>query len=105
MLERSTPSSAATRRATGEAFTRASSGVAVVAAGRLLCSFYSGFLFLGRRGFFSFRFRRRGFFSFSLRFLFLFLFPFGFVFFLGRLLAFLANERDLVANVYFLRLL
>src|SRR5713101_59721 len=77
-LARSTPSSAATRRATGDALTRASS----VRAGGF-------FFFLSRRGLFRF--------FFGLFFLF---FRFLFFFFFWSFLAFAADKRDFIANVH-----
>src|SRR6266704_2281896 len=89
-LEISTPSSAAIRRATGDAFTRASSGFSIAGIRFWFLRFFFLFYFLFLR---------------LLFFLFLFfgfrLFLFFFLLLLSwRFLAFTADERDFVANVY-----
>src|SRR6266481_2256703 len=84
-LARLTPSSAATRRATGDALTRASS----VRAGLTLASTSFFFFFLSRRGLFRF--------FFGLLFLF---FWFLFFFFFWSFLPFAADKRDFIANVH-----
>src|SRR6266480_2307343 len=116
-LERSTPSSAAIRRATGDAFTRASSGCdgsragcagdTPASTGVSSLSAFGGTPFFPSSsafGFFFFFFLLFGFCFFL--FFGLWLIPFFFCrFFLlpffGRFLAFATNERNLVADVYF----